>query len=136
MIRQNKNTICSILFGVLLAVSPVTVSGAEPAKKAPLAAADLERLAQEAKTPADHAVVAKRYEERASSLLEKAEKLENELRRERAAPSAMATKWPAMVNGARERKEQLAMQNRRAAEESTRLARHHRSLAGETEAGE
>jgi hypothetical protein len=137
MNRQKNRTVCTILMGVLLTLAPAAVNGAEPARTAPPSAAEVAKLAKEARTPADHAEVAKKYELRAKALEQKADKVEREIQRERATPpSVMETRWPAMVANARERREQLAMQNRRAAEECFRLAAHHRTLAGDTAASE
>jgi hypothetical protein len=132
MNRLKNRTVCSFLFGVLLTLGPATVNGAEPAQTAPREAADLEKLAKRAKTPSDHSEVAKQYERRAVALEAKADRLEREIRAEKAMPpSVMETRWPAMVVNARERRGQLAMQTRRAAEECFRLAAQHRTMAGD-----
>ena len=136
MPAKSNQTLFSLALGALLAWSPAAVRGAEPAGTKPLDAAGIERMAKDAKSPADHARVATQYELRGKSLEERADKIEGEVRQDKAAPSAMATKWPAMVVNARERREQSAMQARRAAEECYRLAQHHRTLAGDTRASE
>ena len=94
---------------------------------------ELSQMAKNATTPADHARVARGYLTHAKSLDEKAGKLEREVEASKAGPkSAMETKWPAMVTASRDRKEQLAMQARRAAQESQRLAEHHSKLSGQS----
>ena len=132
MKSRYTKTICSAVLGGLLALIPAALSATELNKSE--TAAVLERKAKEAKTPAEHSEVARQYELRARALDVKAESIEGEVRQQKANPSAMETKWPAMVVNARERREQLAMQTRRAAQESYRLAEHHRTVAGETRA--
>lgn len=134
--KYNNNLICSLLFGALLAWSPAALRGTEPVQQKPLEAAEIDRMAKSAKSAADHERVAAQYELRGKTLEARADGIEREIRKEQAAPSAMATKWPAMVANARERREQTAMQARRAAEECYRLAAHHRSLAGDSRASE
>jgi hypothetical protein len=137
MSRLTNGTMWAFLSGVLLALAPVTLRGTEPVQTAPREAADLGKLAKRANSPSDHLEVAKMYERRATTLDATADRLERELGREKATPpSVMETRWPAMVVNARERREQLAMQSRRAAEECFRLAAHHRSLAGDAAASE
>jgi hypothetical protein len=114
----------SIVFGAALTLG-VPAVGAERA----LESKDIEKLAKVAQSPAEHAKVAKHYRLRAESLTEKADRLEREVREQKASPSPMAQKWPAMVVNARERKEQVAMQARRAAQESLMLAERHEDLA-------
>jgi hypothetical protein len=133
--KYNK-IICSLLFGALLAWGPAVLRAAEPTRNTPLEASEIDKLAKEAKTVAEHARVAFHYDLRGKQLEEKADKIEREIRQQQASPSAMATKWPAMVVNARERRAQTAMQARRAAEECYRLAQHHRTLAGGERAGE
>jgi hypothetical protein len=94
---------------------------------------EIAKLAKSAETPAEHTQVAQQYLLRAKALEEKADKIERELRAERQGwQPPMATKWPAMVENTRERKERVAMQARRAAKESTELAAHHSKLAGKS----
>ena len=127
-----KTTILTLGVGGLLALVPAALSATELNAAGKTTA--LETLAKEAKTSSEHAEVARQYELRGKGLQAKAESMEREIRQQRANPSAMETKWPAMVANARERREQVAMQTRRAAEESFRLAEHHRTLARDSRA--
>ncbi len=95
----------------------------------------LAQLAKDAKTASEHAQVAKQYREHAASLEKKAAKLESEARVQDAGPTrAMEQKWPAMIVNARERKAQMAVQARRAAEEAREVADRHDRLAHPTSA--
>jgi hypothetical protein len=131
-----KNLIATIAMGALVVLSPTALSAGERRTDAPLESAAIAKMAKDAKSAAQHAEVAKQYELRGKALEEQADKIARELQKQRAEPSAMATKWPAMVANARERQEQIALQKRRAAEECYTLARHHKSLAGESIAAE
>ena len=97
-----------------------------------LEAKDIDAIAKTADNPADHARVAKQYLTRAQGLEAKADKLERDLRASASNRSAMDQKWPALMNGMREKKEQNVMQARRAANEARELAQHHSRLAGRT----
>lgn len=119
-----KKSMFPIVFGAALIVGMPAV-----AAESALGSKDIEKLAKVAQSPAEHAKVAKHYRLRAESLTEKADRLEREVRQQKASPSPMAQKWPAMVVNARERKEQVAMQARRAAHESLVLAQRHENLA-------
>ena len=121
-----KMTTLSITLAAALALVP----GAFASERA-RNAHDIAEMAKSATTPADHARVARGYLEHARSLDAKADKLERDVEAAKSGPkSAMEAKWPAMVTGSRDRKERLAMQTRRAAQEAQRLAEHHSKLAG------
>jgi hypothetical protein len=110
----------------LLTLAPGAIAGARLPE-----AKEIGQMAADARTPADHKQVAKSYVAYAKYMEERADKLDREVQAAKSGPkSAMETKWPAMVVNARERKVRLAMQARRAAEESRRLAAHHSKLAG------
>ena len=131
--RFNKMA-ATAMFGALLAFAP-----AAPAAEKNLEPKKLAQLAKDAKTSSEHSDVAKQYRDHAVTLEQRAAKLENEARVQDAGPTrAMAQKWPAMIENMRERKAQMAVQARRAAQESYALAERHESLAqqsGERVAG-
>jgi len=131
--RYNKMAAATV-FGVLLALTP-----AAPAAEKTLEPKKIAQLAKDAQTPAEHSEVAKQYRQHAVSLEKRAAKLEEEARVQDAGPTrAMEQKWPAMIVNARERKAQMAVQARRAAQESLTLAERHEKLAeraGERVAG-
>jgi hypothetical protein len=115
-----------------LAAALTLVPGALAGERVP-EAKEIGQMAKNAATPADHAKVAQSYAAHANNLDAKAARIEREIEASKPAPkSAMETKWPAMVVNARERKERLAMQARRAAEESRRLAGGTSCQAGRT----
>ena len=118
--RWNK-TVMAMAFGALLAFAPAATGNDKIAQ-----------AAKDAKTSSEHAEVAKQYRDHAMSLEKKAAKLEREARVQDAGPTrALEQKWPAMVVNARERKAQLAVQARRAAQESYVAAERHEKLAGQ-----
>ena len=126
------HTTLSLALGALLTVAtPGLFAASEVAGSQEIAA-----IATKASTPDEHSKVARRYLNLAKSLDATAEKLERELRGSDSGPTrAMEQKWPALMSKSgqsRERKERLAMQNRRAAQESYDLARLHSKLAGTT----
>jgi hypothetical protein len=98
---------------------------------------ELELLAKEAKTPAEHAAVAKHYRLRAEAFETKAVKHEEEAAKLAKRPRhPLESKWPAMVRNAADRERKLAMQARRAAKECFDLADQHIRLAVEAELAE
>jgi hypothetical protein len=116
----------TIALAGVLALAPATIA----AERGP-DSKQVTQMAKNATTPADHEKVARHYLDLSKAQNEKAEKLEQEMKEMKAGPkSPMEVKWPAMVVNARERKERLAMQARRAAQESHRLAEHHSKQAG------
>ena len=122
--RYNKMA-AALVFGALLALTP-----AAPAAEKNLEPKKIAQLAKDAKTSTEHAEVAKQYRDHAVSLEKRAVKLENEARVQDAGPTrAMEQKWPAMIVNARERKAQMAVQARRAAQESLALAERHEKIA-------
>jgi hypothetical protein len=106
-----------------LALIPAGIAGAEPM----VDRGNLEAVAKAAKTPADHAKVAKQYRLRAEEWKTKAEKHEADVKRLKARhKSAMEYKWPAMANNqSLEKARQMAVEARRAALESNELAEYH-----------
>ena len=127
--KSRKQIILTLALGMSLGLSvPVAATAAERVPDVK----DIAAIAKTASTPAEHARVAKQYLTRAQALETKADKLERELRASASNRSAMDQKWPAMMNGMREKKEQNVMQARRAANESRELAEHHSRLAGRT----
>lgn len=94
----------------------------------------LERMSEQASSPQEHAKVAKQYRLQALALEAKARKHEESARKLRNTPAhPMAAKWPSMVQNNWERESQLAMQARRAAQESYTQAAKHVGLAVEAE---
>jgi hypothetical protein len=87
----------------------------------------LDTIAKAAKTPADHAKVAKQFRLRAEEWDAKAEKHEAAVRSLQARPkSAMEHKWPAMANNKPlEKERQLAIEARRSAVELNARAEFH-----------
>jgi hypothetical protein len=127
MTKRHTKATLSIALAAFLAVLAPGAFAAKPVAEAK----EISKMAKEADTPAEHAQVAKQYLLRAKALEAKADEIERDLRDQKNGPhNPMATKWPAMVNGARERQERVAMQTRRAAQESYRLAEHHSKLSG------
>ena len=108
----------STAMAVGLMVMPGTISGAE---------------SSDANTPKEHAQVAKTYRLRAEAQEAKAAEHEANAKKMRNSTNAMAHKWPAMVNNGWQRESQLAVQARRAAQESRAIADRHLSLAVETQ---
>ena len=131
--RYNKLA-ATTMFGMLLALTP-----AAPAAEKTVEPKKIAQLAKDAKTSSEHTEVAKQYREHAVSLEKRAVRFEEEARVQDAGPTrAMEQKWPAMIVNARERKAQMAVQARRAAQESLALAERHEKLAqrgGERVAG-
>ena len=126
--KNRKQAILTLALGVMLGLTVPAGTAAERV----LEAKDIDAIAKTADSPADHAQVAKQYLTRAEALEAKADKLERELRSSASNRSAMDQKWPALMNGMREKKEQNVVQARRAANESRELAQHHSRLAGRT----
>jgi hypothetical protein len=123
-----RQTVLALTLGAFAVMTP----GALAVERV-LEEKDIAKLAKAAESPADHARVAQQYLWRAKSLEGKADKIERELRSEREGwQPPLATKWPAMVENVRERKERVAMQARRAAKESLELAAQHSKLAGKS----
>ena len=124
MTNRIKNLTASAVWGALMAVTPMV------AAEKPMEPKQIAQLAKDAKTSSEHAEVAKQYRAHGTSLEQKAVRYEQEARVQDAGPTrAMEQKWPAMIVNARERKAQLAVQARRAAQESYNLAQHHDRLA-------
>lgn len=98
----------------------------------------LQAMAEQAKTPAQHAAVAKQYRLRAESFEAKA--VEHEINAERYAKAAgaMYRKWPGMAPRAMQEEKQKAVEARRAAQENRTLAESHlrQSVEAMASAGE
>ena len=115
-----------------LTLAPAGVFGAE----AMVDSNKLETMAANAKSTGQHAAVAKLYRLQAESFESKAKQHETEARELEARPgNAMDHKWPAMSSKKRdaEKARQLAVQARRAAQESFQLADRHLRLTIESE---
>src|SRR5262245_11261110 len=93
----------------------------------------LQAMASEAKTEGDHAEVARQYRLRAEALDAEAAQHEQRAKDLDRSAGAMAYKWPALVSG-RQRVKEKAVQTRRFAAESRRLADHHIRMAVEARA--
>lgn len=119
---------------IALSISAAAVLTLTPQALAerPASNTELSEMAEKASTPAEHARVARSYLVQSREMTAKADKLLREVEKSKANKSSMEAKWPAMVVNARERKEQLAAQLRRGAEESYQLAVHHSNLAGQS----
>lgn len=134
MTSRYKTLAATMMFGALLAFAP-----AAPAAEKNLEPKKLAQLAKDAQTSSEHSDVAKHYRDHAVSLEQRAAKLEKEAEIQDAGPTAaMAQKWPAMIHNMRERKAQMAVQARRAAQEAYAIAERHENLAeksGERVAG-
>jgi hypothetical protein len=125
--KSHSSTKLSIALGALLLAATPGFSANAPNSK------EVAKMAQTANSPSDHANVAKHYLDLSKQHEAKADKLEKELSRYNPGPTAaMEQKWPALMNASRERKERLAMQSRRAAQEARQLAKHHSQRAGRT----
>jgi hypothetical protein len=124
MVSRSHKLAASAFLGILMALTPVAAS------EKPVEPRQIAQLAKDAKTSAGHTEVARQYRAHAASLEQKAIRYEQEARVQDAGPTrAMEQKWPAMIVNARERKARLAVQARRAAQESYRLAGRHERLA-------
>jgi hypothetical protein len=90
----------------------------------------LQAMADAARTAGEHAEVGKQYRLRAEALDAEAAKHEQHAKDLARSAGAMAYKWPAMANG-HQRAKDKAVQTRRAAAESRRIADHHIHMAVE-----
>lgn len=94
--------------------------------------AKLHRMAKEANTAADHAQVAKLFRLQGEAMEAKAAAHEKKAKEFEARPkSPLAHKWPAMAPQQGREERALALQARRAAQESFDLAAKHIQLAVE-----
>lgn len=119
-----------IRIAALIALATLTLNASSiPAK--PLEDREIQKLAREAKTSAEHLTVARHYEARGRAFEAKAtrhEKDADELVR-RDVYNPMKHKWPAMVQAPIDKARSQAMQARRAAKESFELMAKHQDLA-------
>jgi len=119
-IRFASLTVLALAFLVTMATMPAVA--AEPM----VGAEKLETMAKNAKTPGEHAAVAKQFRLRAESFAAKAEKHEAEARKLANGPRiGIDAKWPAMARNTAAKEKQLAMEARRAAQENYALADQH-----------
>lgn len=97
---------------------------------------NLQQMAKAATTSAQHSEVAKQYTLRAEQFEAKAKKHEAAAAElaARKGNYAMSQKWPAMTQGPIDREKRLAVEARRAAEESLTLAAKHGQQAVQLEA--
>lgn len=112
----------------------VTVSAESVGAQTPDSMTQLAALAREARTPNEHARVAKGYRLQAESFEAKA--AEHEARVERLMKNQLpiAHKWPAMGAGDIEKAKRQALDARRAARQSREFADHHLRLSVEAHA--
>lgn len=94
----------------------------------------LAALAREARTPSDHARVAKAYRLQAESFEARAAEREADVARLTKNQPPIAHKWPAMAAGEIGKAKRQALGARRAAYESRQLADHHLRLSIEAQA--
>ena len=106
---------------VLTAAVVLPVTGAEPVVEA----SKLSALARDARTPAEHAAVAKQYRLRAELFEAQAAEYEQSAKRRQQAAGPMIHKWPAMAPPAVQKDKQKAVEARRAARENRELAERH-----------
>ena len=127
MNSRYRSYILTAILGASIMSTP-RIRAAEPG----ISASAIDRLVVDARTSAEHDTVAKHYRERAKSLEAKADRIERDIREEMARPkSPMEIKWPAMIVNGRERRAQIAVQSRRAAQEALTLAQRHEKLASQ-----
>jgi hypothetical protein len=109
---------------------PAAVEPVEEAKK-------LETMAAAARTPGQHAAVAKQFRLRAEALETKAREYTEKAKKSSAIPQpGLAHKWPAMVRTQAQRESGLAMQYTRLAQEARAAAEKHTQLAVEAQFAE
>ena len=94
----------------------------------------LAALARAARTPEQHADVARRYRVQAEALDGKAAEQEKLAARQAAQAPGIVHKWPSMAPKALTDTKQKALDYRRAARESRERAERHRALAAEARA--
>jgi hypothetical protein len=102
----------------------------------PMGDREIQKIAREAKSPADHLEVARQHEIRAKAFETKAIRYEadaDELAK-RDGYNPMKHKWPAMVQAPIDRARANGMQARRAAKESLELMAKHQDLAAKAPA--
>lgn len=95
----------------------------------------LQSMAREASTAADHAAVARQYRLHAESHQAQAEALEARVNEMAESRRAMSKKWPAMTSQSYNNAKRDAIEARRAAQENLALAHHHIRMTVEAQAG-
>jgi len=114
----------------LIALAAIAIAAATiPAK--PMEGRKLQKLANEARTFAEHKEAARHYEVRARHFEDKAEGHERDADELtlRSGYNPMKHKWPAMVQAPIDKSRAQAMEARRAARESLELAVKHHNMA-------
>jgi hypothetical protein len=132
MIRTMKSLSLAAAAGALAIVFSVPAAAVEPtdAKK-------LEMIARDAKTPAQHANVARQYRLRAEALEAKAEQHEAEARKLMTSPRiGVEGKNPSMARNTWQRERSLAEQARRQSREAYKIADRHLFLTVEGQLAE
>ncbi|MCC6390583.1 MAG: hypothetical protein IT167_08270 [Bryobacterales bacterium] len=109
----------------------LALMGSSMAAGSQLEAAKLEDLATEARTPAQHAAVSRQFRLRAEALDSKAAGHEANVKKLTKSAGAMVQKWPGMATKPLETEREKAMEARRAARESRKLAEKHLRLSVE-----
>src|SRR5262245_9313294 len=132
---MKTETMRSTLLAAMMAAMTAAMMMGLPVASAqtPAAAEQLQEMARAADSAGEHAEVAKQYRLRAESLDAEATKHEDEAKKLARSAGAMIYKWPAMASGHQRAKEK-AVQTRRAAAESRKLADHHVRLSVEAQA--
>lgn len=136
--RWMRNLLLTVSSFALVGALAVPAAAVEPSAGNTIESQELELLARDAKTPAEHANVARHYRLRAEAFEAKATRHEAEARKmsDRTKGHPLSSKWPAMTRNAAAQERQAAMQARRAATESFDLADRHIRLAVEVELAE
>lgn len=116
------------------AVTLIALRGTAVAQQLPEAPSQLAALARDARTPSDHARVAKAYRLQAESFDATAAEHESHVERLTRRQPAFAHKWPALMSGDIAKAKRQAMDARRAARENRQLADRHVRLAVEAQA--
>lgn len=98
------------------------------------AGAQLAAFAREARTPDQHAEVARRYRQQAEQLDARAAEQETVAARQAATAPGIVHKWPSMAPKALTDARVRAVELRKAARESRQLAEHHAHLSVESRA--
>lgn len=122
------------LVATVALVAVTLSSGSVVAKQTDDSPTRLAELAREARTPSDHAHVAKAYRLRAESFEARAAEHEAHVERLTRHQPPVAHKWPAMGSGDLAKAKRQALDARRAARESRQRADHHLRLSVEAQA--
>lgn len=115
-------------------VALIAMRGIAMAQDTPDTTTQLAALAREARTPSDHARVAKSYRLQAESFEAKAAEHEARVEKLTKHQPPIANKWPSMVSGDIAKAKRQVVDARRAALESRQLADRHLRLSVEAQA--